>query len=67
MEKNKLKIAVVTTFHQEGLKTYAQRMIDTFCEYWPANNFSQENTESRSILTLVLVVLVLLEGFEVLP
>lgn len=36
MEKNKLKIAVVTTFHEVGLKTYAQRMIDTFCENWPA-------------------------------
>jgi len=36
MEKNKLKIAVVTTFHEEGLKTYAQRMIDTFCKNWPS-------------------------------
>jgi hypothetical protein len=35
MEKNKLKIAVVTTFHDEGLKKYAHRMIDTFCENWP--------------------------------
>jgi hypothetical protein len=35
MEKNKLKIAVVTTFHDEGLRKYAQRMIDTFCENWP--------------------------------
>lgn len=30
-----MKIAVVTTFHEEGLKKYAQRMIDTFCENWP--------------------------------
>jgi hypothetical protein len=30
-----MKIAVVTTFHEEGLKRYAQRMIDTFCENWP--------------------------------
>ena len=30
-----MKIAVVTTFHQEGLKKYAQKMIDTFCENWP--------------------------------
>ena len=36
MEKNKLKIAVVTTFHTEGLEKYAQRMINTFCENWPA-------------------------------
>lgn len=36
MEKNKLKIAVVTTFHGEGLEKYAQRMINTFCENWPA-------------------------------
>jgi hypothetical protein len=31
----KMKIAVVTTFHEAGLKQYAQRMIDTFCENWP--------------------------------
>jgi hypothetical protein len=30
-----MKIAVVTTFHEEGLKKYAQRMINTFCENWP--------------------------------
>jgi hypothetical protein len=30
-----MKIAVVTTFHEEGLKTYAQKMIDSFCEKWP--------------------------------
>ena len=30
-----MKIAVVTTFHPEGLKQYAQRMINTFCENWP--------------------------------
>jgi hypothetical protein len=35
MEKNKLKIAVVTTFHGEGLEKYAQRMINTFCTNWP--------------------------------
>jgi hypothetical protein len=35
MEKNKLKIAVVTTFHEAGLKEYAQYMIDTFCKNWP--------------------------------
>jgi hypothetical protein len=29
------KIAVVTTFHEDGLKTYAQNMIDTFCKNWP--------------------------------
>lgn len=29
------KIAVVTTFHDKGLKTYAQKMIDTFCQNWP--------------------------------
>ena len=36
MEKNKLKIAVVTTFHEDGLEKYAQRMINTFCANWPA-------------------------------
>ena len=30
-----MKIAVVTTFHEEGLKKYGQRMINTFCENWP--------------------------------
>jgi len=30
-----MKIAVVTTFHEDGLKKYAQRMIDTFCVNWP--------------------------------
>jgi hypothetical protein len=30
-----MKIAVVTTFHEEGLKKYAQRMIDTFIQNWP--------------------------------
>lgn len=30
-----MKIAVVTTFNEAGLKKYAQRMIDTFCENWP--------------------------------
>lgn len=29
------KYAVVTTFHQQGLKDYGQRMINTFCENWP--------------------------------
>lgn len=30
-----MKITVVTTFNEQGLKKYAQRMIDTFCENWP--------------------------------
>jgi hypothetical protein len=30
-----MKIAVVTTFHEDGLKKYAQRMIDSFCKNWP--------------------------------
>lgn len=30
-----MKIEVVTTFHDEGLKVYAQRMIDTFSKNWP--------------------------------
>lgn len=30
-----MKIAVVTTFHEEGLKKYAQKMIDSFCVNWP--------------------------------
>lgn len=30
-----MKISVVTTFNDKGLKQYGQRMIDTFCENWP--------------------------------
>jgi len=30
------KFAVVTTFHNEGLVKYAQRMIDTYCKNWPS-------------------------------
>lgn len=30
-----MKIAVVTTFNERGLKEYGQRMINTFCENWP--------------------------------
>lgn len=30
-----MKIAVVTTFNDKGLKEYGQRMINTFCENWP--------------------------------
>ena len=30
-----MKLAVVTTFHQEGLIKYGQRMIDSFCKTWP--------------------------------
>lgn len=29
------KIAVVTTFHEKGLKQYGQKMINTFCTNWP--------------------------------
>jgi hypothetical protein len=29
------KFAVVTTFHEKGLHTYAQRMIDTYLQNWP--------------------------------
>jgi len=35
MEKTTMKIAVVTTFNEEGLKRYGQRMIDTFIQNWP--------------------------------
>ena len=35
MEVKKMKIAVVTTFNEAGLKKYGQRMINTFCENWP--------------------------------
>lgn len=31
-----MKIAVVTTFHEDGLEKYGQRMINTFCANWPA-------------------------------
>ena len=31
----KMKYAVVTTFHDNGLKEYAQRMIDGYCQNWP--------------------------------
>lgn len=30
-----MKIAVVTTFHEAGLKKYGQRMIDSFIKNWP--------------------------------
>lgn len=30
-----MKYAVVTTFHEKGLKEYGQRMINTFCDNWP--------------------------------
>ena len=30
-----MKYAVVTTFHETGLRQYGQRMIDTFCQNWP--------------------------------
>jgi hypothetical protein len=35
MGKTSMKIAVVTTFNDEGRKKYGQRMIDTFCANWP--------------------------------
>jgi len=35
MGTEKMKIAVVTTFHEAGLKSYAQNMIDSFCKNWP--------------------------------
>jgi hypothetical protein len=35
MGKIKMKYAIVTTFNEQGLKKYGQRMIDTFCENWP--------------------------------
>lgn len=30
-----MKIAVVTTFNDEGRQKYGQRMIDSFCQNWP--------------------------------
>jgi hypothetical protein len=36
MEENKkMKYAVVTTFHQQGLTDYAQKMINGYCQHWP--------------------------------
>jgi hypothetical protein len=35
MGTNEMKIAVVTTFHEKGLKEYGQTMIDSFCKNWP--------------------------------
>jgi len=35
MDSDIRKFAVVTTFHEDGLKLYAQKMIDTFCQNWP--------------------------------
>ncbi len=32
----KMKYAVVTTFHDEGLRKYAQKMIDSYCQTWPS-------------------------------
>jgi hypothetical protein len=34
-----MKYAVVTTFHESGLREYGQRMIDTFCDNWPNEVF----------------------------
>lgn len=31
-----MKYTVITSFNEEGLKQYAQRMIDTFEQYWPS-------------------------------
>ena len=31
-----MKYTVITTFHQPGLEQYAQRMVDTFEQFWPA-------------------------------
>lgn len=31
-----MKYTVVSTFHPQGLQQYAQRMIDTFEQYWPS-------------------------------
>jgi len=31
-----MKYTVITSFNEEGLKQYAQRMINTFEQYWPA-------------------------------
>lgn len=30
-----MRYAVVTTFHNQGLLDYAQKMIDTYCQNWP--------------------------------
>ena len=30
-----MKYTVITTFHDQGLKQYGQRMIDTFEQHWP--------------------------------
>jgi hypothetical protein len=35
LEDDAMKISVVTTFHEAGLRKYGQRMIDTFIEHWP--------------------------------
>jgi hypothetical protein len=32
-----MKISVVTTFNEEGLKKYGQRMVDSFIDNWPAD------------------------------
>ena len=31
-----MKYTVITSFNEEGLKQYGQRMIDTFEAHWPA-------------------------------
>ncbi len=33
----KMKYAVVTTFHDKGLREYAQKMINGYCQNWPAD------------------------------
>lgn len=47
-----MKYTVITTFHEEGLKLYGQRMIDTFEKNWPANVdlvVYAENCQPRTI------------------
>jgi hypothetical protein len=32
-----MKYTVITSFHEEGLKQYAQRMVNTFEQHWPSD------------------------------
>ena len=47
-----MKYAVVTTFHANGYRKYASRMIDTFLQNWPAEvdlSFTQKIVLSHRV------------------
>jgi hypothetical protein len=57
LENSILKIAVVTTFHQDGYSKYGQKMIETFIKNWPQEvtlyAYSENCTVTESAPNLV--------------